>query len=192
VLNSALTITAPALRATKKPTVAGTVAVGTTVRANTGTWTPTGTSFTYRWAANGATIKGATGPAYPVTAAVLGRRLTVTVTATRAGHPSGTAVSAATAPVAKGRAPSATKKPVITGTARVARTVKATAGSWAPGAGTYRYEWRTNGAVVRGATRSALKLTPSMRGKRLTVTVTALKAGYMNGRATSAAVTVRR
>lgn len=192
VLSNALTITAPALRATKKPAVTGTVAVGNTVRANTGTWTPAATSFTYRWAANGATIKGATGPAYPVTASVLGKRLTVTVTAARAGHPSGTAVSAATAPVARGKAPTATRKPAITGTATVGRTVKATAGAWSPKAGSYRYEWRTNGSVVRGATRSSLKLTPSMRGKRLTVTVTALKVGYANGRAVSATVTVRR
>ena len=119
VLTNAFTITQPVLRATKAPVVTGRPAVGQKLTASTGDWTPAATSYTYQWAANGVAIKGATSRTYLLPAAVLGKRLTVTVTASRAGATSGTATSA-TAPVAKGAAPKATTKPVIRGTAKVA------------------------------------------------------------------------
>jgi hypothetical protein len=122
----------------------------------------------------------------------VGKRLTVTVTARRTGHPSGTATSAATATVAKGKAPKATKKPKITGTAKVGRTVSVNAGTWTPKADSYRYEWRLNGKVIRGATGKKLKLKSSMRGKKITVTVVARRAGHTDGRSTSASVKVGR
>jgi hypothetical protein len=192
VLATAFTITLPPLKATRAPTISGTVAVGSAVKVAAGSWSPAATSYRYQWAANGTAIKGATGSSYPVAAAVLGKRLTVTVTAARSGYPAGAATSAASAAVAKGKAPTATKKPAITGTAKVGRTVKVSAGTWSPKADSYRYEWRLGGKVVKGATKSSLKLTSSMRNKKLTVTVTTKKAGYADGKATSKAVTVRR
>lgn len=194
---AALTVAGPAippaaLTATRKPSISGTAAVGATVRAVVGTWTPAATSYTYRWSANGVTIKGATGAAYPVAAAVVGKRLTVTVTARRAGHPSGTATSAASAAVAKGKAAKATARPKISGTAKVGRTVRASAGAWSPKVDAYRYEWRLNGKLIRGATGAKLKLTSSMRGKKITVTVVARKAGHADGTSTSAPAQVRR
>ncbi len=180
------------LQATKKPSISGTVAVGSTVRAVVGTWTPAATSYTYRWSANGVTITGATGASYPVAAAMVGKRLAVTVTARRAGHPSGTATSAASAAVAKGKAAEATTKPKIIGTPKVGRTVRVAAGTWSPKADSYRYEWRLNGKLIRGATGSKLKLKSSMRTKKITVTVIARKAGHADGRSAGAAVKVRR
>jgi hypothetical protein len=182
---------AAALRATKAPAVTGTVRVGATVHATAGTWSPSATKYTYQWYANGAVIKGATGAAYQIQAGALGKRLTVRVTASRAGHPSGSASSAASAVVARGPAAKATARPKISGKAKVGRTVRATAGSWSPKADSYRYEWRLNGKLIRGATAATLKLKSSMRGKKLTVTVIARKAGCLDGRATSVAVTVR-
>lgn len=70
--------------------------------------------------------------------------------------------------------------------------MKAAAGTWSPKADSYRYEWRVNGVLVRGATGASLKLTSSMRNKKLTVTVIARRAGHADGKATSTAVTVRR
>ncbi|MFJ8582981.1 FlgD immunoglobulin-like domain containing protein [Micromonospora sp. NPDC093277] len=184
---------APApLRATRAPAILGALAVGSTVQAVPGTWTPAPTSYEYQWLANGTAIRGATRASLPISASLLGKRLAVRVTAKRAGSPSGTASSAASAAVAKGKAPKATKRPSITGTVKVGRTVRAAVGTWSPKADSYRYEWRLNGKVIRGATRSTLKLTSSMRNKKLTVTVIARKAGHLDGRATSTAVTVRR
>ncbi|WP_181444962.1 hypothetical protein [Micromonospora endophytica] len=189
----AVTITAaPALRSVKKPTIGGTVAVGGTAKASPGEWAPTATAYTYQWLANGSAIKGATKATYQVPASLLGKRLTVTVTASRAGHTATKATSAATEAVAKGKAPKATKKPKIVGTAKVGRTVKADVGTWSPKVDSYRYEWRLNGKLIKGATARTLKLKSSMRNKKITVTVIARKTGYADGRATSTAVTVRR
>jgi len=194
---AALTVTSPAppapvtLKSTKKPSIAGTFAVGSTVKATVGTWTPAATSYTYRWAAGGATIKGATGASYTIAPAMLGKRLTITVTAKRTGHPSGTASSSSSPVIAKGKASKATKKPAVTGKAKVGKTVRASVGTWSPKATSYRYEWRLNGKVIKGKTGATLKLTSSMRNKKITVTVIARRTGYQDGKATSKAVTVR-
>ncbi|MEV2236512.1 hypothetical protein [Micromonospora sp. NPDC049891] len=182
----------PPPKATTLPAITGTVAVGRVVKAGTGTWTPSPTSYRYQWAANGTAIKGATGASLTIPASLLGKKLTVTVTAVRAGHPNGTATSKSTVAIAKGVAPKATKKPKVTGTAKVGRTVTASVGTWSPKADSYRYEWRLNGKVIKGKTGKTLKLTSSMRNKKLTVTVIARKAGYADGKSTSASVTVRR
>ncbi|BCJ59679.1 hypothetical protein Jiend_31010 [Micromonospora endophytica] len=182
----------PAPKATKLPAVSGTVSVGSVVKASTGAWTPAATSYRYQWAANGSAIKGATSASITIPVNLLGKKLTVTVTALLPGHPDGKATSKATSAVAKGKAPKATKKPKVTGTPKVGRKVTASVGTWSPKVDSYRYEWRLNGKVIRGATGKTLKLTSAMRGKTLTVMVIARKAGYTDGKATSAKVTVRR
>ncbi|PSK62555.1 hypothetical protein B0E53_05536 [Micromonospora sp. MH33] len=190
-LADAFSITAaPAIRSVTAPTITGTVAVGATVRASTGQWSPTATAYTYQWAADGTAISGATGSTYVIPASRLGKRLTVTVTATKPGYSPGQATSKATAPVAKGAAPTATVKPTITGTPRVGQTVQASTGTWSPTPDSYRYEWRVGG-VLTGTTTKTLTLTAAMRDKTVTVTVIAVKAGYADGRATSTPVTVR-
>jgi hypothetical protein len=191
-LADAFTITAPpAIRSVKPPKITGTVAVGATVRASTGQWTPEATAYSYQWAANGKAIEDATGSSYVIPASLLSKRLTVTVKATKPDYAPAQATSAATAPVAKGPAPQATALPKITGTAQVGRTVEASTGTWSPVADSYRYEWRVDGSAI-GATAKTLKLTAAMRGKAVTVTVIAIKAGHHDGQATSAPVTVRR
>jgi hypothetical protein len=190
-LPDAFTVTPVPLKALKAPAITGTVRVGVTVRAATGTWTPAATSYAYQWYASGVAIKGATGSAYAVPAAVRGKRLSVTVTAKRSGLPNGVA-SSPTVLVGTGVAPKATKAPAITGTVRKGRTVKVSLGSWTPKPEAYRYEWRLNGKAIRGATRSSLKLTSSMVGKSLTVVVTAKRSGHGDGKATSKAVKVKK
>jgi hypothetical protein len=192
VLADALTVTAPVMKATKAPAITGKVVVGATVTASTGVWAPPATSYTYQWASNGTAIKGAGARTYVIPAAQLGKRLTVRVTASRDAAVPGTATSAQTAAVAKGAAPKASKKPTIRGTAKVGRTVTASAGTWSPKPNSYRYEWRIDGEVVEGASTTTLKLTSSMRNKKLTVTVIAVKKGYADGKAVSAKVTVKR
>ncbi len=68
-----------------RPLVAGVTRVGRTVRALPGRWSPTA-SFDYRWFANGRAIRGATGRTLRLTPALLGKRLRVGVTGTRAGY----------------------------------------------------------------------------------------------------------
>ena len=192
VLADALTVTAPVMKATTAPAITGKAVVAATVTASTGVWAPPATSYTYQWASNGTAIKGATARTYVIPAAQLGKRLTVRVTASRDGAVPGAATSAQTAAVAKAAAPKASKKPAIRGTAKVGRTVTASAGTWSPRPDSYRYEWRINGKVVKGASKASLKLTSSMRNKKLTLTVIAVKKGYADGKAVSAKVTVKK
>jgi hypothetical protein len=189
---NAFTVILGEVRATAAPKITGTVAVGSPVKVAPGAWTPAATSYKYRWFANGVAVRGATGASLTIPASLLGKRLTARVTALRAGYSSGVASSAASRAVVKGKAPKATKKPKITGTAKVGRKVRAAVGTWSPKADSYRYEWRVNGKVIRGATGATLKLTSAMRNKKITVTVIARKNGYADGRTTSAAVKVRK
>ncbi|GIE87285.1 hypothetical protein [Actinoplanes regularis] len=191
-LDNAFTIvTQPTLNVVTKPAITGVAAVGSQLKASTGTWNPTGTTFTYQWAAGSTPIRGATGATYRVQAADLGKKLSVSVTATEPGYPAATAKSTATSPVAKGAAPKATVLPKITGKAKAGKTVKATTGTWNPSASSYRYEWRANGKLL-STTSASLKLTTAMAGKKITVTVTSAKPGYNSGRATSKPVTVQK
>ncbi|GAA2475491.1 hypothetical protein [Winogradskya humida] len=182
----------PALRVTKAPAITGSAKVGAKLTATAGTWTPAATSVKYQWKSNGTAIAGATGSSYTIPASQLGKRLTVTVTASRSGNTTTSTVSAATPAVAKGPAAKATTKPKITGTPKAARTVTATPGTWSPKPTSYKYEWRLNGTLIKGATGKTLKLKSTMRDKKLTVTVIAVRAGYVDGRSTSATVKVRR
>ncbi|MEU8244103.1 hypothetical protein AB0C07_38110 [Actinoplanes missouriensis] len=192
VLAKAFTVAPQAKpQATKRPTISGTAAVGNVLKAAPGTWSPAATSYAYQWAANGVAIKGATGSTLTVPASVAGKRLTVTVTAKRTGHYSGTSASAATAAVSKGKAPKATKKPKITGTAKAGKKLTVNPGTWSPKADSYRYQWKVNGKVIKGATGRTLTLKSAWRTKKITVTVTTKKAGYADASATSAAVKVR-
>jgi hypothetical protein len=59
--SSAITVAkGVAPKATKLPAITGTAKVGRTLTASHGTWTPSPTSYTHQWYADGKAIKGAT------------------------------------------------------------------------------------------------------------------------------------
>ncbi len=66
--------------------VAGHAKVGLLLTATTGTWKPGSVSFAYQWKLNTHAVGGATGRTFAVTSADLGKRLTVTVTASKTGY----------------------------------------------------------------------------------------------------------
>ncbi|MEU7648799.1 Tat pathway signal protein [Streptomyces huasconensis] len=180
------TVTEPELSNTTAPKVTGTPAVGSKLTASPGTWTATPSSFTYQWKADGEPIAGATAATYKVAAAHLNKKLTVTVTAHKAGARDASAGSAPVT-IAKGLAPKATEKPSITGTAKVGKTLKATKGTWSPAPGAYSYQWYAGTTKITGATTSSLVLKSAQHGKKLTVKVTAHRTGHLDGTATSTA-----
>ncbi|MFF0375439.1 hypothetical protein [Actinoplanes missouriensis] len=171
-----------------KPSVVGKAAVGLRVRATTGTWSVKPASVRYQWTADGVAIKGATGSAYTIPASLRGKRIAVIVTARAAGH-TDTASSSAAVTVGYGVVPKATKKPSISGTVKAGKTVKVKVGAWSPSATSYKYVWRVDGKVV--GTGSKVKLKKSWKGKKLTVTVTAKRAGHYDGKATSKALKIK-
>jgi len=76
--------------------VNGAASIGLTVRADTGGWSPSATSFTYAWYRSGVPISGATGATYDVVAADKDTAITVTVVGSRTGFVSASATSSPT------------------------------------------------------------------------------------------------
>ncbi|WP_179714419.1 NHL domain-containing protein [Nocardioides lianchengensis] len=147
--------------------------------------TPSADSYAYSWAADGQAIRGASGPTLTLSENEDGKTVTVTVTATRAGYTDATDTSAPTVPVASATfstGPTAT----ISGTAQVGQTLRAGTGAPVPDPEEYRFAWSADGTPLAGATTPTLRLTPDLRGRRITVTVTAARAGYVDATDTSA------
>ncbi|WP_328488405.1 hypothetical protein [Streptomyces zaomyceticus] len=182
-----VTVVAP-IRATAAPTVTGTAVVGGRVTANAGTWTPAADTYTYQWRSGGVAVAGATTAAYTPPSTLLGKQLSVAVTAHKAGHPVVTAVSGSV--VVKGLAPKPTKVPYMSGATRVGNRMTAVVGSWSPAPTSYAYQWRANGVAITGATGSTYVVPASVVGKKLTVTVTAHRTGHLSGAHTTVGYTV--
>lgn len=165
---------------TATPTIAGTARVGQKLTAKPGTWT-SGTTFSYQWLRDGKAIAGARKSAYVATSADYRKKLTVRVVGARSGYASVTK-SSASKTVAAGVLKAGT--PRITGPAKAGRTLTAVPGAWTPGT-KLGYQWRADGTAIKGATSSSYKVSASVRGKRITVSVTGTKAGYATTRLTS-------
>lgn len=171
-----------------RPTVSGTARVGKKLTARAGTWKPAAT-VSYRWLRDGRSISGATRSTYTVTAADRGRRISVRVTARRAGYATTSKVSAARAvPGARFRS---APRPKVSGTARVGRTLTARAGTWRPAA-KVRYQWLRSGKKIAGATKATYRLRAADRGARIAVRVTAVRSGYVSTSTTSRTTAVVR
>lgn len=93
---------------TSKPSVGGSLIVGTTLRAVTGTWS-TGTDFRYQWYANGSAISGKTGSTLYLSRDYVGKTVSVRVVGGQAGYPTVTHVSSVTSGIRSGKAAPATK-----------------------------------------------------------------------------------
>ena len=165
-----------------KPRIAGTVAVGQTVTARTGTWEPRAT-LTYRWYADGEPITGATKATLRLSKALAGQKLTVRVTGSRPGYVTTSVVS----PARTWRLQSST--PRITGTVAAGRSVRAAPGTWTTGT-RLTYQWKRDGVAIRGATGQRYTVRSADRGARLSVSVTGTKRGYTTTTRTSPAARV--
>ena len=78
------------------PKITGTAKKGKTVKAVAGNWKPTGVTFSYRWNRNGKSISGATKSSYKLVKKDKRKRITVTITGTKAGYTTTARTSAAT------------------------------------------------------------------------------------------------
>jgi hypothetical protein len=142
-----------------------------------------GATLSYQWLRSGISIPGATNPTYTVVANDAGKRISVKVTATKAGYATGSDTSDQTAPVGTAALTFSTPA-AIAGTAKLGATLTAS-GATTPTA-TYAYQWYRNGALIKGAIAKTYKLTASDVGRTMTVTVKASKAGYTTLTSTSA------
>ncbi|MFC9728944.1 hypothetical protein ACFWEO_21800 [Streptomyces roseolus] len=174
-----------ALRNTAAASVSGTAVVGGRVTAKPGSWSLPVDSLSYQWRADGVAVAGATASSYTVPSPLKGKALSVAVTARKAGHPTLTSVAAAGKVL--GATPVATKAPVVTGTARVRATLVVSRGTWTESPASYTYQWYADGRAISGATRAAFTLTQAQKGQRITVKVSAHRAGHATGSASTAA-----
>ncbi len=124
-----------ALTTTPKPTISGTAAVGETITANVGTW-DAGVTTHYQWA-DGANVL-ATDASLPVTPALVGKTITLSVTGSKPGF-ADVVETVESAPVALGAQTSTT--PLITGTAKVGETLTVHVAGWAPASAMLSYQW---------------------------------------------------
>lgn len=169
---------APKVLKTGKPTISGTLAVGSTLKAKTGTWTAK-TTFSYQWLRDGGAIKGATKSSYKLAAADAGAQFSVTVTGKRKGYATAGATSAATVRVVKPATPK------ISGTVMVGAELTAVPGNWSPGM-RFTYQWLRSGKKIKGATSATHKVGKSDIGKQLSVTVVGKQSGWATVSRTSA------
>jgi len=92
----------------KKPTISGKKIATLKLTAKPGSWT-SGTSFSYRWYADGKAISGATKRSLTLTSKHVGTRITVKVTGKKAGYATVSKTSAATSVVKSAKARPASK-----------------------------------------------------------------------------------
>jgi hypothetical protein len=185
---------------TSRPTISGAAVVGATLTASVGTWSPTPTEYYYDWLRDGEFIVGEYGPTYVPTVADLGKKITVLVTAGAEDRDYGHAESAPTAPVAAAAVTPPATQPVATptptvdvpaglaaivagldvsGKPKVGKTVKVTGLDKlfrSSTAVSYKFQWFAGKKKIAKATKSKLKITRTMKGKKLSVKVTAKAA----------------
>jgi len=164
-------------------TISGTAKVGQTLTAGEGTPDPTQDSFEYQWHADGIDIGSATNNTLVLTTAQVGKKITVTVTAKKAGYTDATDTSDETAAVTADFTTSPTA--TISGTAKFGQTLTAGEGTPDPTQDSFEYQWHADGVDIGSATAKTLVLSADQVGKKITVTVTAKKAGYTDATDTS-------
>jgi hypothetical protein len=129
---------------------------------------------------NGAAVKGATGRSFTPAVADVGKELSCLVTLSNAGG-SLTRTSAAVK-VALGAALKVVKKPALAGSHKAGKAESVTAGTWAPAASSYSYQWYLGSSAITRATSARYTPPAKDRGKTLHCVVTAHRPGYASGR----------
>ena len=157
------------------PVITGRPLVGTALGVTTGSWLPSETTFGYQWYADGAPLAGKTSSRLKVMDWMLGRTLSVQVTASAPYYEPVALASLATAPVTK-RAFSKRRVRLV-GKAKVGSTLRVLT-KIRPNTKRVNYTWYRNGNRIKGVKRAAYRLTRKDRGKKIQVKVKARKSGY--------------
>lgn len=165
-----------AVEPVEQPTITGEAAVGETLTATTGEWTPSAKQR-IQWYAAGKPIPGATEATFTPSPAQRRTRLTIEVLATRKGYAEGRATSPRSPKVQPGTLTTATA-PRVTGTPRVDEVLTLDRGATSPAADRTTVRWLADGEPVRGAEGDRLRLTPGLVGTRITAEVLSVREGY--------------
>ncbi|HTL42557.1 MAG TPA: zinc-dependent metalloprotease family protein [Pseudolysinimonas sp.] len=139
----------------------------------------TGITYVYTWYRSGSVISGATASSYTLVAADLGKKITVRVTATKAGRLGVMApVSAATATVPAGTIDVGTYEPKTVINLSTRKASVSFVGTPVTTGFTKIYQWYRNGVKITGATASSFVLATTDTNKSISVLVRLTKTGY--------------
>ena len=168
-----------------RATIDGKARVGQVLTASGLDWvsdlgtTPPGLSLSYKWLRNGKLIKGARKSTYRLTFRDLKKRIQVKEYPSAPGFETGGFTrSDATRKVRIGKL--ASPRPKIGGKAKVGKRVKARTSGWTRGT-KFRYQWFVGKKAIRGATGKKLRISRSLKGKKIAVKVTGTQEGLQEG-----------
>lgn len=182
------------LKPAPEPVVSGNARVGDQLAADAGDWGPGTVVLAYQWFRNtGKTdlaVPGATKSSHTATAADVGARMRVRVTASRKGYSTVARFSAYSAPVVKGELTAPT--PVISGPAILGNQLSVDAGPWGPGQVDLVLQWYRDGSPIVRANGATYLLTAQDVRHTLTVRVTGSRDGYTTRTVESAATPIIR
>jgi surface antigen len=172
-------VQAGVLMNTIAPEVTGEAQVGQSLSVTPGEWNPAADEVRYQWRASGVPIRGATDDTLVLGPELLGKVVTVAVTAVKAGYPSVTTATGTETPVAPGTLELA-GEPTVVGAAQPGETLTVVLPP-APEGSTVAVQWVRAGSVgiaVRGATSTTYRLTAADAGSRFLAQMTATRPGY--------------
>jgi alpha-tubulin suppressor-like RCC1 family protein len=162
--------------------ITGTAKFGESLSATSYFWDPTVT-LSYTWQREGSSSVLGRGQNYVVGAADVGKRIRLTLVATKLGHDTVSLITPYSPKIAL-RTFTSPPTPIIAGTLKVGKSVTATLGVWLDNP-TLSYQWLLDGKPISKATKATLKLPSSAKNKKLSVRVTATKSGYASVSKTS-------
>jgi hypothetical protein len=139
-------------------------------------WSPKPEHYTYRWYRNERPVQGATKPTFTLTAADLGKHISVQVTGRATAFESGWESSMTTRAITQGPVHSA--QPQITGLIVVGNQLGVRRGTWGPGKISFRYQWIRDGKAIPKAHGRTYSFTSADSGHVLAVAVTGDRSSY--------------
>lgn len=177
VVSTATTAVQPGVISnTVAPTVTGEPRVDSTLTANPGQWNPVPDKLRYQWRADGVVLQGATAPALSLPPSLVGKALSVTVTAEKSGYAAVGATATARSAVLPGTL-SVTAAPSVNGVPQPGHTLTLVPGD-VPAQASAAVQWLRAGVPVVGATGATYPLTRADLGSRVSARVRLTRAGY--------------
>jgi hypothetical protein len=167
-----------------RPSVTGDPAVGATLTADPGGWTPGGATYAYQWLRDGQPIAGADRHTFRPRPQDVRHEISVRVTASSPGSTDGEATSEPVS-VRKGILV-LQERPALAGAPRFGHSLVVRPGSWDRRPDTVRYQWLRGGRAIAGARGPRHRLVLADFGRRISVRATAVRDGYRKTTATSA------
>jgi hypothetical protein len=187
VSRSVAPVSLAAVANSEGPSVSGVAAFGSILTASPGSYSPSDSSVSYLWRLDGVSVSSATSSTFEVPHQAVGKRVTVSVTASHSDRAPLTVVSAPTPPIAA-QSFTSTPVPIISGYTNVGRVLSAVMPAWSQRA-SFTYQWYRNGVKMPGAVHQTFKIGPSSKGKKITVQVTGRRAGFVSAVVMSGPVT---